>query len=121
MVIMKDRPKKKNKSKNLNLQEVSGLLRNFYQPAEASIQNFDDFYSELRNKLDTRPIDIETTSRRNQIKEDYQKREKQLEKMLADMEAHRRKVKAPKTHRRAWLVYACILILVCVLAYTAIS
>ena len=123
MVIMTDKRNKnaKSKGKSLSPNEVSELLRNFYQPEESSIQNFDEFYIQLRNKIDGAKFENAATDKRNSIQEDYNRREEQLQKMLADIDVSGRtsiKRKSARLTRLAVvLLLASALVAAGVLAY----
>jgi hypothetical protein len=101
MLIMTDKRNKnaKSKAKNLSPNEVSELLRNFYQPEESSIQDFDEFYTQLRNKIDNTKFENAASEKRNQIHDDYDKRELQLQKMLADIDVSGKTINRRKVAR----------------------
>ena len=111
MAIMIDKSGKnaKKDGKNISPNEVSELLRNFYQPDEAGIQNFDEFYTQLRSKMDSTKTQAVTTDNRDQIQNDYEKRERELKKMLMDMDSRDKTISKRKNARLIRLLSALIL------------
>ncbi len=111
MAIMIDKSDKnaKNKGKNISPNEVSELLRNFYQPDEAGIQNFDEFYTQLRSKMDGSKAQVANSDKRDQIQNDYEKRERELKKMLMDMDSRDKTVSKRKNARLIRLLSAVLL------------
>ncbi len=111
MAIMIDKSGKnaKNKGKNISPNEVSELLRNFYRPDEAGIQDFDEFYSQLRYKMDGAKTEIASSNKRDQIESDYERRERELKKMLVEMDT-RDKTVAKRKLARTFRILAAILL-----------
>lgn|GEM_PF-2693140 len=110
MAIMTDKSAKKS-GKAVSHDEISDLLRNFYQPNEASIQNFDDFYSQLRYKIDGAKTEVaeKTNNKRSQIEDDYERRERELKKMLVEMDTRDKTIAKRKVARVMRLVAAVLL------------
>lgn len=111
MAIMIDKSDKdaKNKANNVSPNEVSELLCNFYHPDEAGIQDFDEFYAQLRSKMDGSKAQVAKTDKRDQIQNDYEKRERELKKMLMDMDSRDKTTSKRKNARLIRLLFALIL------------
>ena len=99
----------KKDGKNISPNEVSELLRNFYQADEAGIQNFDEFYTQLRSKMDGSKAQVANTDKRDQIQNDYEKRERELKKMLIDMDSRDKTISKRKNARLIRLLSALLL------------
>jgi len=83
---------KSRSSSKLSPREVSELLRNFYQPEAAGIEDFDSFYAELDSKLDQEEPSSKIKMQRLVIEDQYTKREEDLKRRLKDIN-----LKKPKT------------------------
>lgn len=97
MQVMADAKNNEDKNK-LEPREVSELLRNFYHAPEEEIQDFDDFYSSLQNKIENEQKNNHVSSQRRAIEDSYQQREEQLKAMLKKIDVSSEK-KKPKRSR----------------------
>ncbi len=113
---MTDKPNKNNKGKSLNPNEVSELLRNFYQPNQSGIQDFDEFYAQLEKKIESSRPEAVSESKLDKITEDYKKREEQLQKMLADIDVSGRTKVKRSTERFLRLIVVLLISAMLVIA-----
>lgn len=80
----KDQPKAKSSSDQGD--EMAELLQNFYQPRDAEMQDFEDFYDAIQKKLEEQNPVNRISKLGQDMEKTMQAREKRLEQLVSKME-----------------------------------
>jgi hypothetical protein len=119
--MVKDKDNSKNNSKDRETNEMLELLKSFYVPDEqqGQVQDFDEFYSKIEDKLEKSDPSRKITELTNQLENQYLARQQRLESFVRRMDdqSYLKPKKTSKNNKRLLLAFILFILVSLVVIY----